>query len=66
LGANVAEISLAVFGDSTVDAYHRKVSEAISRTNMSFEKILVEYRDIFNVDMLMEIKDRMSNPEEYD
>lgn len=66
LGANVAEISLAVFGDSTVDAYHRKVSEAISKKNMSFEKILVEYRDIFNVDMLMEIKDRMSNPEEYD
>jgi hypothetical protein len=66
LGANIAEISLAVFGDSTVDAYHRKISETIARTNMSFEEILVEYRDVFNIDMLMEIKDRMSNPQEYD
>jgi len=66
LGANVAEISLAVFGDSTVDAYHRKVSEAIAKTNLSFDQIVVAYRDIFNIDMLMEIKDRISNPEGYD
>ena len=66
LGANVAEISLAVFGDSTVDAYHRKVSETIANTNMSFDEVVLAYRDIFNIDMLMEIKDRMSNPKEYD
>lgn len=66
LGANVAEISLAVFGDSTVDAYHRKVSETIAKTNMSFDQIVEAYRDIFNIDMLMEIKDRISNPGEYD
>lgn len=66
LGANVAEISLAVFGDSTVDAYHRKVSETIAKTNMSFDQIVESYRDIFNIDMLMEIKDRISNPGEYD
>jgi ABC-type cobalamin/Fe3+-siderophores transport system ATPase subunit len=66
LGANVAEISLAVFGDSTVDAYHRKVSESIAKANMPFEQIVEVYQDIFNVDMLMEIKDRISNPREYD
>jgi energy-coupling factor transporter ATP-binding protein EcfA2 len=66
LGANVAEISLAVFGDSTVDAYHRKVSESIAKANMPFEQIVEAYQDIFNVDMLMEIKDRISNPREYD
>ncbi|WP_193753969.1 AAA family ATPase [Pseudomonas mediterranea] len=66
LGASVAEISLAVFGDSTVDAYHRKISEVLAKTNMSFDQILEDYKDIFNVEMLMEIKDRISNPEEYD
>lgn len=66
LGANVAEISLAVFGDSTVDAYHRKVSEMIASTNMPFDQIVESYGDIFNIDMLMEIKDRISNPKEYD
>lgn len=66
LGANVAEISLAVFGDSTVDAYHRKVSESIAKANIPFEQIVEAYRDIFNIDMLMEIKDRISNPGEYD
>ncbi|UVE47893.1 AAA family ATPase [Pseudomonas chlororaphis] len=66
LGANVAEISLAVFGDSTVDAYHRKVSEMLAKTNMSFDQIVGGYKDILNIEMLMEIKDRISNPEEYD
>ncbi|PYC06685.1 hypothetical protein DMX04_02310 [Pseudomonas koreensis] len=66
LGANVAEISLAVFGDSTVDAYHRKVSELIAKVDMPFEEIVEVYRDIFNIDMLMEIKDRIANPREYD
>ncbi|WP_409281474.1 AAA family ATPase [Pseudomonas defluvii] len=66
LGANVAEISLAVFGDSTVEAYHRKVTETISKTNMTFDEVVTAYQDIFNVDMLMEIKDRMVNPKEYD
>ncbi|UCJ16930.1 ATP-binding protein [Pseudomonas sp. MM211] len=66
LGANVAEISLAVFGDSTVDAYHRKISETIARTNMPFEQVVRSYGDICNIDMLMEIKDRISNPAEYD
>jgi energy-coupling factor transporter ATP-binding protein EcfA2 len=66
LGANVAEISLAVFGDSTVDAYHRKISETIAKTNMPFDEVVAVYRDIFNIDMLMEIKDRISNPGEYD
>jgi hypothetical protein len=33
---------------------------------MSFDQIVVAYRDIFNIDMLMEIKDRISNPEGYD
>ncbi|QUG87674.1 AAA family ATPase [Pseudomonas putida] len=66
LGANVAEISLAVFGDSTVEAYHRKVTEIISKTNMTFDEVVRAYQDIFNIDMLMEIKDRMVNPEEYD
>lgn len=65
LGANVAEISLAVFGDSTVDAYHRKLSEAIAKADMNFQDVLAEYQDIFNVDMLMEIKDRINNPKEY-
>lgn len=62
LGANVSEISLAVFGDSTVDAYHRRVTELISKTNMPFEQIIHLYKDIFNIEMLMEIKDRISNP----
>ncbi|MFG0860879.1 AAA family ATPase [Pseudomonas mosselii] len=66
LGANVAEISLAVFGDSTVDAYHRKVTETIAKTNMPFEQVVAAYQDIFNIDMLMEIKDRMSKPREFD
>ncbi|RMM54442.1 AAA family ATPase [Pseudomonas corrugata] len=66
LGANVAEISLAVFGDSTIDAYHRKISEILAKTNMSFDQILEDYKDIFNIEMLLEIKDRISNPEEYD
>lgn len=66
LGANVAEISLAVFGDSTVDAYHRKVIELIAKADMPFEEIVEAYRDILNIDMLMEIKDRITNPGEYD
>lgn len=65
LGASVSEISLAVFGDSTVDAYHRKISEEIAKTGMSFDEIVEAYKDIFNIEMLMEIKDRISHPEEY-
>lgn len=64
LGANVAEISLAVFGDSTVDAYHREVSEKIAKSNMPFEQIVQMYCDIFNIDMLMEIKNRISKSQE--
>ncbi|MFK0269673.1 AAA family ATPase [Pseudomonas asiatica] len=65
LGASVTDISLAVFGDSTVDAYHRKVSEIVAKTEMPFDKIVEAYKDIFNIEMLMEIKDRISRPDEY-
>lgn len=65
LGANVSEISLAVFGDSTTDAYHRQISEIVAKTGIPIEQVIELYKDVFNVDMLMEIKDRISNPAEY-
>lgn len=65
LGASVSEISSNVFGDSTVDAYHRQISEKIASTGMPFGEIVENYKDIFNIEMLMEIKDRIANPLDY-
>ncbi|UII73959.1 ATP-binding protein [Pseudomonas sp. HN11] len=63
LGASVSEISAAVFGDSTANAYHRKITQLLSESDLSFEEVLDGYRDIFNLNMLMEISDLMDDVE---
>ncbi|XAZ48139.1 AAA family ATPase [Pseudomonas simiae] len=61
LGASVSELSYAVFGDSTVSAYHEKISEAISKSGLSFEQVIQSYGDIFSASMLVEIRSRLEN-----
>jgi energy-coupling factor transporter ATP-binding protein EcfA2 len=66
LGASVSEISTAVFGDSTANAYHRKITQQLASSDLSFEQVLESYSDIFNLNMLIEINDRMENADRHD
>ena len=59
LGANVSDISMSVFGDNTVSNYHRIIGGEVSRSNQSLEKIIDKYRDLFSLDMLVEIRARI-------
>lgn len=63
LGANVNEISTHVFGDSQVDTYHNKLTRIIESSGMTFEEVVYEYKDIFNVKLLSEIKKRIDQRE---
>lgn len=65
LGASVSELSYAVFGDSTVSAYHQKISEEVSKSGLSFEQVIRSYGDIFSASMLVEIRSRLENPQDY-
>ena len=65
LGASISELSYAVFGDSTVSAYHQKISEEVSRSGLSFEQVIRSYGDIFSASMLVEIRSRLENPQDY-
>ncbi|MGY1890038.1 AAA family ATPase [Pseudomonas sp. SDT291_1_S447] len=66
LGASVSEISTTVFGDSTANAYHRKITQQLADSDLSFEQVLESYSDIFNLNMLIEINDRMENADRHD
>lgn len=61
LGANVSSLSMAVFGDNTVSNYHRKISQEIASTSLPLNSIIEQYKDIFSLDMLIEIRARIES-----
>ncbi len=55
LGANVDNISHAIFGDSNAKKFHREIAKEIAASSKKIEKIISSYSEIMSPDLLSQI-----------
>lgn len=63
LGASPTSISLAVFGDDSAKAYHKRAAALIAQSEMSLAEVIAAYGEIMSSDMLMQVRQLMMSGE---
>jgi hypothetical protein len=61
LGASPTSISLAVFGDDSAKAYHKRAAALIAQSGMSLDEVIAAYREVMSSDMLMQVRDLIAH-----
>jgi len=55
LGANIENISQAVFGDSNAKKFHQKIASEMVKLNRDLDRIISDYSSIMSPDMLSQV-----------
>lgn len=61
LGANVENISQAVFGDSNANKFHQKIIEAMDVKGKSFENIIEDFSALMSPDLLSKVAELINS-----
>lgn len=61
LGASPTTLSMAVFGDESAKAYHKRAARLIAERGLTLQEVIESYGDILSPDMLIRVRMLMSD-----